>query len=251
MPLYVPAGGGAAVDPLIDFDATAIALPTCIGYYKFDDPAPGGGATPDVVRASVGGLHGTILVGATSRPETGRMRAGGFKGAACFPGGTSPGGISFLDNYDFTGVNPFSIVLLATPSGGFTSTTRYLLTKATGGAGVSNFDSYIDSNQKVGFRRYDAAAAVDTITGGTSLAPNVERLIVLSYDGTNMRIFLDGVSDATAVASSKVMVNVATVAILGGLSGAVNGFSGEVARLGIYSTGLTLANAAALQALRN
>jgi hypothetical protein len=43
---------------------------------------------------------------------------------------------------------------------------------------------------------------VNTISGGTSINDGVWHFCVGTYDGTNMRIYVDGVPDATAVASA-------------------------------------------------
>lgn len=61
--------------------------------------------------------------------------------------------------------------------------------------------TYITSTGKIQFSVY-IGAANKTITGGTTIAINTTYHVVHTYDGANLKTYLNGVSDATAVAQT-------------------------------------------------
>ena len=78
------------------------------------------------------------------------------------------------------------------------------------------------------------------INGGTAMAENTLYLATLTYDGSNIRLYLNGVSDATAVAATgSITTNTATKKIGVNENGNNQFWSGNIDECGVWSRALT------------
>lgn len=99
--------------------------------------------------------------------------------------------------------------------------------------------------------RHNGTTGTD-ITGGTTLAANAWYLVHATYDGSNLRIYVNGVSDATAVASTQSEASPTTFnfSLFGNSLGdanttAVYFFGGTMQRAAVFNAALSAATVAA------
>jgi hypothetical protein len=91
----------------------------------------------------------------------------------------------------------------------------------------------------VGVERW-AASASDTLTSPSAISLNAWHHIVATYDGTNLRLYVDGVQ-VNSMASSKSIASITTAAALAGTPGSANGFPLQLDEVAFYSTALSAA----------
>lgn len=77
-----------------------------------------------------------------------------------------------------------------------------------------------------------------TITGNTTLSPNIWYHLALVYDGANMYLYVNGISDATPVAKTGAIVNGGDSKNIGRRPGGSAYFNGVIDELRIYDRGL-------------
>lgn len=86
-----------------------------------------------------------------------------------------------------------------------------------------------------------STSSESTITGGTTLSSGVYYFGVVTYDGSNINLYLNGVSDATAVAKTGSLKTSADIVSIGrDNQGATSEyFNGQIDEIGIWSRALT------------
>lgn len=245
-----PGGGSGAqiVDPLADFDTFALALGSCQSYYKFQEPLTNS-LIANLIRDSKGAVHGTI-VSTLAKVFTGTGRGLRYGGISFAGAGSGPTDyVSIGDVYDFAANATFSLLALLRPNALASGVARSIGGKGTGTAGGDQYYWTLSTTGKPGIYRFDAADAEDHATGLTSVLPGEERLLIASYDGANLRMSVDGVTEATTV-SGRLVPNAATDNRIGNIVFNGQGFPGEIVRYGIFNAAILQADITELQSRR-
>lgn len=123
---------------------------------------------------------------------------------------------------DLLKVQTFSIAGLIT-TGSNVNTTQYIMSTADSTQGYGNpFSLYISNGRlvlKVGYMGvilfFFNVVMYDTLTGNTTLKANTSYNIAATYDGSTMKLYLNGILDGT-LASSRTLLN-------GTISGCISG----------------------------
>ncbi len=181
------------------------------------------------VSDSVGGVNGT-LNGAAALKQPSLYAYGdgysvGFDGASAY--------ISFGDRYDFAGTSPFTVEAWLRPTT-VDATPRRIWSKeaASDGWGVYHSAS--------GLTVARSAAGTDACTYATPLAPNTPYHVAATYDGTSLRLYLNGVLVAGPTASTRSLPgNTAPLVIGRQAATASNYFAGQLDLCAVYNTALS------------
>lgn len=131
--------------------------------------------------------------------------------------------------------------LLATPAGLTLSAwvrrsgaSWYLSIVDVRDSGSDGYDLYIDSQSKL-FMRVNSK----TLSGQTSIADGNWHHLVGTYDGNDMRLYVDGQLDASSIVGAET-INVGTSLKIGrNFSSANNALDGDLSRLEIWNRGLS------------
>lgn len=117
----------------------------------------------------------------------------------------------------------------------------------TGGSPRNGYDLYVGGSGSTNPGSLTAerfAGGSGVATSSTPISQNNWYLAVLTYDGTDMRLYLNGVLQGTIASSGSITVN--SIMSLGSDSGYTNYGNYDLADLQAYSTALTSAQAVAL-----
>lgn len=141
-------------------------------------------------------------------------------------------GSSYVDLGNPSAINPVNaITISAWVKATTTSVNNDIISDDNGGA-ITYFVR-INASGKI-FGRISGT----TITGNTTLLPDVWYHITLAYDGANMYLYLNGVSDATPVAKTGSITNSGTSKNIGRRPGGAAYFNGTIDEVRIYDRGL-------------
>lgn len=193
------------------------------------------------VADSIGALTGTASGGLTyglSGPMSDGDTAVAFGGS---------GKITFGDNYDFTGTSSFSVgVWFYITSVPATQYSRLVSKEDGAGATRQGWDILVRPQSDgspgpgyVSFERFQdgSGSAVHTLAPVTLSQWN---FVVVTYDGTSMKIYLNGVLQNSAASSLSIVDNAKNFT-LGAHSVSGGGFVGELAK--VFVSGRTLSDA--------
>jgi hypothetical protein len=196
-------------------------------YWKLDEAA--GTSAAD----SAGSVTGTYTNGPTLNQASGVKDANaavGFDGSNDF--------ITAGDNYDFAGTAAMTVELWLKPTAATTSYRRVISKEAAGGWDLYMEASSGGSPNAISFERSDAAGVSDYVGISTALPTTSWTYVVYTYDGTNMRFYIDGVLRQTT-ASSRSVQNHANPLTIGRYSSGVDYFGGLLDEVAIYSSALS------------
>jgi hypothetical protein len=139
--------------------------------------------------------------------------------------------VTFGDVYDFTGTSSFSLEAWVKPAAAATANFPMIISKY----GTSGWNLYMENNAQpnadaVTLERL--ASGSDYASTATSLQPGTWYHVVATYDGSRMRIYLNGVlGDDNA--SSRSLTDTATAMNIGGTG---DEFNGQIDEVAIYTT---------------
>jgi hypothetical protein len=179
-------------------------------------------------------VRGTYVNGPTLGATTTLKNAGT---AVSFDGNDRDVGMG--DVYDFIGATPFSIELWYTP----TSVTgaRGLVSKLSTSGGNNGWLLRTNGNV-LEFSRYSGGAG-QTVSSATTLSTGTTYHIVATYDGTNSRLYLNGVLDATNASAASLPNTAAGLEI--GRYDATFRAAGTIDEVALYRYALGVFDAAA------
>jgi hypothetical protein len=256
-----PAGpeGPAAADPLDAFDDYALALASCVSWYKFREAPVLLHGLPNAIRDSKGTRHGQLSTQVAGQipwtyPGLSKgARHGGLVVNGPLPGvaGTTSEFVDFGDTAMFQARAAFSVlVLLRRPYGSTHASGRRIAGKTTLSATDSEWDLHVDSvTDKVFFRRWDAAGG-DLITDSAVLPYGVDTLVTGTYDGTDMCLYVDSVLKAGPTPSTRNIPDRTPGIRLGNVGTNQTAWLGEISRFGLFNAALLLADVQELSDLK-
>jgi hypothetical protein len=205
-------------------------------YWKLDEAA--GTSAAD----SAGAVTGTYVNGVAINQTSGVKDA---NTAVNFDGVDDR--VNFGDNYNFAGTSSFSAEVWIRPTAATASYKRVLSKKFTGGS-LGGWELYMASTAEpvpniITFGREDTTATsrADTVT---ALQPGTWYHILATYDGNNMRMYLNGVLTETR-ASTRVIPSTAGQNLqLGTSSNNANRIDASIDEVAIYPVALSAQQAA-------
>ncbi len=162
--------------------------------------------------------------------------------AALSPASSGGGGFAFGDRFDFAGRAPFTVEAWARPSTVDGSGRRILSKEVTDGAGSQGYLLFMNSSSFGVQRRRDGAFDYLASTGLTPQAGRTYH-VVGTYDGTNLRLYVDGVLRRSMV-STKELVDHAAPFRLGSHSDGSIQFHGALDEPAVYDRALSSAEVA-------
>jgi hypothetical protein len=151
--------------------------------------------------------------------------------------------INFGDNFDYSGTASFTTEFWINPTAATASYRRILSKEESGGRG---WHYELDNNtagtpNRVYFCREDASNVDDCAsTGSTGLQAGTWYHIVSTYDGSNLRIYINGSLIATTPSTRSIENHTLPLRLGSGSSGA-DFLGGVVDEVAIYSSALSLA----------
>ena len=199
------------------------------GYWRYNATS-GSTAAPQV--GAVSGTHGTGAV-------AGAATLGPQLGTAVDYSGAAGAETAFGDNFDFSGVQPFSVELWARPDT-VDATYRRLLSKQGSTGGTQGYTLYsVTGVNGIGFQRFRDDVA-DTAKC-PQLAPATTYHVVGTYDGATLRLYKNGV-ECGSVASTRSLLDHTGPFVVGNTSIlAGRNFDGRLDEPAVYSRALAAA----------
>jgi hypothetical protein len=139
--------------------------------------------------------------------------------------------VTFGDVYDLTGTSNFSLEAWVKPAAAATANFPMIISKY----GTSGWNLYMENNAQpnadaVTFERL--ASGSDYASTATSLQPGTWYHVVATYDGSRMRIYLNGVLGDN-LPSTRSLPDTATAMNIGGTG---DEFNGQIDEVAIYTT---------------
>ena len=157
--------------------------------------------------------------------------SGGIAGDANAAVRLAGGYVDMGDNLDFTGTASFTLEAWVRPTT-IDGTSRRIVSKAVGG--LQGYELYANSGSGLSFQRL--AVASDTVT--TSAPPlNSWSHVVATYDGTTMRLYVNG-SLANSAASALSLTDNASAFRVGNSALGTDGWAGDLDDVAVYSGAL-------------
>ncbi|MBY0369702.1 hypothetical protein K2X33_03385, partial [bacterium] len=125
----------------------------------------------------------------------------------------------------------------------------YIISKSTTSEGAAGSDPYniwvlaVDQNGKVGFTiATNSAGSYKVVTTATGLSLNTWSHVVGTYNGSVMKVYINGTADANTTSTSLTVgsnTNTVRIGAWVGSSGWEESFTGKLDEIAIYNTGLT------------
>lgn len=187
----------------------------------------------------VGGISGTAS-GTMSRGVTGLLSPADTDGAVDLDGST--GSIAFGDVYDFEATAAFTLCALVQPD------TLTSLARVIAKDGSTGWRLWVDSDGTVAAQRFDAGGS-DTVSGPAVIGTSSPSLLTLTYDGTTLILYVNGVA-GTGVASSRSLPGNGSEFTIGRQPGGSSWFNGKVDEVAVWDRALSASEVAALQNAR-
>ncbi len=137
---------------------------------------------------------------------------------------------------DYFGSGGFSISMWIKPTSASPGANSDIIAKY-GAAGQRSYHIYESTTGKVVFEVSNDGTALTSITGGTTLSTSVFTHVVAFYNGSNLNLYLNGASDATAVTYSSGIFD-STAAFFIGKNTGGSFYNGSVDEVGIWHRAL-------------
>lgn len=196
-----------------------------VGYWRLGDPSGALTAFDSSGFANLGTLHGTVTLGILGglKDNSSAMQFDGSTGYVDIP----------ATAWNPSKSNLFSIEALVKPT-----TIDTAFRRVGGRESVTNHGAllYWQSAAGWGFLRGDSSAGNDVATGGTPSTSAFSH-VVGTYDGTNMRLYVNGVLVATTPSTRLVDVGAADL-YAGGTVANLNG-AAYIEEFSVYAYALT------------
>jgi VCBS repeat-containing protein len=197
------------------------------------------GETSGTVATDAKGVANGTYAGGVTLAQTGAL-SGDTDKAASFDGVDDT--VTAGDVYDFAGTVAFSVEFWAKKDTNPASVYPLFVNKDSGSSprngwniSMSPDSTGVDAG-KIGFERWNAGVG-DGPTSTTATQVGVWYYIVATYDGTTMRIYINGVLEASAASSLSMPGNAAAFSI--GKSPTGNQFDGTIDDVAVYNAALT------------
>jgi hypothetical protein len=194
-------------------------------YWKLDE-------TNGTTAADATGAHAGTYSAVTLNRTTGVKDAGTAVGFD----DTQVQLITIGDYYGFTGTTAFSAEIWASPSAH--AVDRRLFSKEGASGTRPGWRMNVNTNNRVSASRLDASGVADTATSTTTLAAGTWYHLVVTYDGANLRLYVNGTLEAT-VASTRSAGSTTNALRIGRYSGGGETFGGDLDEAAVYTTVLT------------
>lgn len=153
--------------------------------------------------------------------------------------GTS--GASFGNYYGFTNKAPFTVEAWVHPNAAVRTNSARIVAKSTSGGSKNGWDFSIDPNTAgLACARWRNGSS----TGATSTTPvplDTWSHVACTYDGTNVRVYMNGVLQATGPSSTN-MSNHSNQLTIGSASTGENGWDGKLDDVAIYTSAISLSD---------
>ncbi len=202
-----------------------------VGYWKMDEVSWNGTAG-EVIDASGTGNNG-VAAGATHKPTTG---AGKFGNGGSFDG--IDDSIAVADSDSLEGMNALTISLWINPVS--LTNIRGFVEKWAGGSANSYLLKYDSGYPGVVFYTYTTTGQAGGNFSGTSLNTNTWTHIVATYDGSIMKVYINGVPSLTTYNNTgNIKTNVSGGLNLGQDWNNNNFFNGSIDEARIYNRALS------------
>lgn len=183
-----------------------------IAYWRF------GEAAASATAADSSGNAKTITYSASVSPPT--------RGAAGLVASDADLAVSFNGTTNYIEYPTFSAPLDPNQGMGVRARIRSTATgrqqaivgRAAASTGFNSFRLHITAANKLEFQVWDTTNTLRTVTGATSLAANTTYDVAGTFDGRNLRVWVNGVLDATFTMTNPLNID-ANGALVGGLIG--------------------------------
>lgn len=222
------------------YDRTVLDTSGLQSYWKLDETS---GSTAADSKGSVSGTKGSdVTFGSTKLPPG----CGGY--AATFGGDPTNANIDLGNNYKFSGTSAWTIEV-------WFNSTNFNPTNGSNhifGAydGTNGYRAYVTSGGGLGAQRKTSGA--DDWLSTTTLSTSTTYHLVVTYDGSNIRGYINGSLDATgAVASSRSLTAASTNAFISSTYSGVGAMVGRLDNVAVYNTALSAATVADHYAMGN
>ncbi|MEK7995717.1 MAG: DUF2341 domain-containing protein, partial [Planctomycetota bacterium] len=168
-------------------------------WHLKEDPS---GTAPQMKDSTANANHGTSQGAMTSGDQV----AGKIGGSLDLDGVNDTVGLGTDTDFHFNGTLPFTVTAWVKPATGAAG--KYIVSRYNSGV-LGNWYFVFSSTLKL--RAYREISPYTALTGSTSLPYDQWSHAVMRYDGTNLAVFLNGVSDATPLASGNITDNQSNV----------------------------------------
>lgn len=160
-----------------------------------------------------------------------------YANGCCLCSSPAGAGVTFGDNYDFSGTASFTIEVWTQPTE-VDNDDSFLVAKYDSGAPAKGW-SIQTFHDSVVYRRFDAGVA-DSIVAPV-LPIGAATHCVFTYDGSNMNVYHNAVLVGGPTASTRSITNHAVALALGRYGGGGSGYSGYADEFAIYNAALPAA----------
>lgn len=210
-------------------------------YWKLNEPS--GTSFADEMGAATG------TAAQTPSPNQPSLVPGDTTGTSVLFANADGDGIDLTNAYDFTATASFTAYAWLKPVAFNTGTGHYIWSNSE--ASTHGWHLLVGNPAVTWFLRRGDAAGFDTVQyGGMSEATyenGVAKQVAMIYNGTNLRLNIDGVDVADSASSKSVVAPVTnTVLRFGAYAGGGSGYDGYADDLAIFPTALTEAQLAAI-----
>ncbi|KKR82378.1 MAG: hypothetical protein UU73_C0007G0018 [Candidatus Daviesbacteria bacterium GW2011_GWA1_41_61] len=227
--------------------AVGSPLGSAVGYWKFDEGADNkcSGGTNDVCNSGSGGsaLDGAesgMAVPATS--TSGWTNSGKFGKALSFDGSND-----FIVVSDNAALNPTTAITASTwiNISSYPASDKTILAKGNwAAAATAAYELYLGSSGSIlKFRFVNSSSSVNCDSGGVTVNPaiplNTWTHIIATYDGTNCKLFINGINKYTVNTGIQTLKDEANNLNIGRRPDAVQYFAGSIDEVKIYDYALT------------
>jgi hypothetical protein len=214
------------------YKGTILSTSGLQSYWRFGESS--GTTATDLV----GGKDGTY----TNGPILGQSGAiaGDTDTAASFDG--SNDFVGFGDNYGFAGTASFSAEAWVNQSTAHATWSARIFDKVNYGTNRDGWLLVNQANDSLAFIRYNGTGTSGTSIGaaaGLVTATNGWHHVAVTYDGTNMRLYVDGVLKAGPSSSTYALNAHASPFAVGAQSGGGNPFPGLIDDVAVYNVALS------------
>ena len=213
-----------------DFNGLALATSGIDSLWKLDEVS---GSTIGDVKGGITGTKGSGVTLGGGELFTGAGRS------ATFADDPTNAVVDLGDHYKLSGTENFSIEAWfrstdLTPTGG---SSNHVIGAYSTFPFANGWRLVVLTSGKVAFLRYDAAGNSDLIQGSTTLVENQTYLIGVSYDGTTVKLYVNGVLDGSGTSTRSVAAASSNLKI-GASNSGVGSMVGRLGPIAKYSRAL-------------
>ena len=209
----------------LSYENTVIADPNLDSLWRF------GESSGTVATATHGSHPGTYVNATLASPgllTDDADTAAGFDGTAS---------VGFGDVYDFSGTTPFTLEAWVKPTT-VDGTARRIFSKEPVGPTDEGWFLINSTTDTLKFARIHADE-YDTVTTDAPLDANATSYVAVTYDGTNIRLFVNGVQEAVSPSTGAVADTAAAFTVGAKTGGSAGEWEGTIDEPAVYAAALT------------